>query len=470
MIYPVILCGGSGRRLWPLSRENFPKQFINLLERNSLFQKAAKLIDGINVNPIIISGEEYRFIVKQQLEEVGIDKSDVILEPEAMNTAPAILLAALHLIEKDNDATMVVMPSDHFISNKNLFNELLVKAKEQLDLYQIVCFGIKPTKPAAGYGYIKIAQGDDAVLGIEKFVEKPSSDLAKEFIKAKDYLWNSGIFLMRAREVIKMAKQYQPEMFRAVEISYKNAIVSQDFIRPEKSSWLTIKRNSFDYAFMEECDCAGCVRFDSDWVDLGDWSSIREFLQADQNGNVLHGDVLQRDSQNNLLWSENTGQVLASIGINDISVVVTGDAVLVAANERTQDLKLLVDNLAEKKYQQAIQSECVHRPWGNFKSIMSSTNFHVKLLNVNPNSQLSMQSHNFRSEHWVVVVGTAKVVRDGEVFFVKENESIYINVGSKHQLINNTCEVLKIIEVQTGTYFGEDDITRYHDKYDREIG
>ena len=467
-IYPIVLCGGSGERLWPLSRRSYPKQFLNLIGEGSLFQQAAARLGDAAEKPIVITGNDHRFIVRQQLEDAGITAADVLIEPEGKNTAPAILAAACHVDRIAPDALILVMPSDHYIPDHNTFAAMVMRAGEHLEAGQILCFGVTPDRPETGYGYIKIKdQGEHVIMPVAAFTEKPDEPTAEQFLAAGDYRWNAGIFMMRAGDLLTLAKSFEPIMLENVRAAYEHAQEDLDFLRLDPSAWEQVPAESFDYAFMERAHQIGCVNFDSAWSDLGDWNAVAKEQKTDAAGNRLHGDVHQLDCDNTLLWAEKSDQMLTGIGLSHIMAVAMGDAVLVADRRRAQDVKSMVALLKTNNNTQATTRERENRPWGWFETIAKGETFHAKILHVHPGGVLSLQSHKHRSEHWVVVSGMATVVRNDDELTLNANESVYIHVGDKHRLSNKTSDSLKIIEVQTGDYFGENDIIRYNDIYRR---
>ncbi len=467
MIYPVILCGGSGERLWPLSRKSYPKQFLELVGDGSLFQQSTTRITCETSNPIILTNEDYRFIVRQQLQEFGIEDADVIIEPDSKNTAPAILVAALHVATMDPSGVLVVMPSDHYIPDRETFTTMVKDALENIEDGQIICLGVQPTRPETGYGYIKISDTGKQVFEVEQFVEKPSSELASFYLSGGDYLWNSGVFIVRAVNVLKLAEELQPEMMCAVEATYKNSKNDLDFVRLDPEPWGKIRGDSFDYAFMEKATSIGCMNFKGAWSDLGDWNAVAREKDTDSSGNKLIGNAHQIDSKGSILWSDSDNQVITGIGLENIIAVAMNDAVMVAAKSKSQEIKSIIKTLKYNEQRQASDHLYEHRPWGSFRTIAKDENFHVKVINVLPGGKLSLQSHKYRSEHWVVISGKATVFNNGDIYELNSNESTYIEFGNKHMLENKKSKNLIIIEIQTGSYFGEDDIVRYKDEYNR---
>jgi mannose-1-phosphate guanylyltransferase/mannose-6-phosphate isomerase len=465
-ITPVILCGGSGERLWPLSRKSYPKQFLELTRGGSLFQQSARRLEN-GATPLVITGDDYRFIARQQLHEAGVATAEVIIEPEGKNTAPAILAAACHLSSHDPASIMMVMPSDHYIPDAGAFAAMAEKAAANLGKGQIICFGITPDRPETGYGYIRIGDSGGEIMPVAAFTEKPDAATAEAFIEDGGYLWNAGIFMMRAGALLELAAELQPKMLGAVRNAIANSARDLYFLRLDKAAWENVPAESFDYAFMEKVPLIGCMAFSGAWSDIGDWQAVVREQEADGAGNILLGAAHQIDSENTLLWAAKESQVLTGIGLKDVIAVAMGDAVMVADRARVQDVKAMVAKLKDGGVDQAVSRERENRPWGWFETIARGECFHAKILHVDPGGRLSLQSHQHRSEHWVVVKGTATVVRNDEEFELQANESIYINVGDKHQLRNEGADEVEIIEVQTGSYFGEDDIVRYEDVYGR---
>ena len=465
-ITPVILCGGSGERLWPLSRKSYPKQFLNLIGKGSLFQQSIMRFDQ-GAFPLVITGIDYRFIANQQLLEVGVDKADVIIEPEGKNTGPAIIAAACHIASNEPNSIMLVMPSDHYIPDNQAFAEMVKEGANHLRKGQIMCFGVTPDRPETGYGYIRIGDGDGPVKPVLGFKEKPNYKKALAFMKDNRYLWNAGIFMMRAGELLDIAAELQPQMLEVAIKATVNATKDLDFLRLDPTAWSEMPAQGFDYAFMEKAKTIGCIAFNGKWSDLGDWQTVGDFYDADEQGNIVYGPAHQIESKNTLLWAAKEGQILTGIGLESLLVVSMGDAVLVADRNRSQEVKAIVSELRNKGISQAEQRERENRPWGWFETIAKNDSFHAKILNVYAGRSLSLQSHRFRSEHWVVVKGEATVVRGEQEFKLQSNESTYIHAGDRHQLRNDSEEELDVIEVQTGSYFGEDDIVRYKDLYGR---
>ena len=468
-ITPVILCGGSGSRLWPLSRKSYPKQFVPLVGHKTLFQNSAERLTGPQFKkPLIVTNSDYRFIVSEQLQEIGIDPGAILIEPEGRNTAPAILAAALYEYRKDPDAILVVAPSDHVINDVNAFQLAIGEAyKVALD-GQLVTFGIKPTHPETGYGYLELSKATTAqAVPLKAFVEKPDLTNAEKMIQSKKFLWNSGIFLFQAKDIIEAFKKYSPSDLEAVNLSLINSINDLGFCRLNLTDWVKTKNISIDYAIMEKSDNLSVVPFRAGWSDLGGWDAVWRENVSKINGVKTSVNATEIDCSNSLIRSEDDSIEVVGIGLKNIIAVAMKDAVLVADMSKSQDVKKAVDILKEKKASQATQFPKDHRPWGWFESLTLDEKFQVKKIHVHPGASLSLQSHKYRAEHWIVVSGEAEVTIDKEVKIVSENQSIYIPLGAIHRMRNPGENPMELIEVQTGTYFGEDDIFRYDDIYSR---
>ena len=480
-LYPVILCGGSGTRLWPLSREQYPKQLLALVDDDTLLQSTVKrlsglgtFLDGVSVaDPVIVTNESHRFLVAEQLREIGVSQPSIILEPCAKNTAPALSLAALHIQEKDENALMLVMPADHVIANPDAFKSAIKAGVGAAMKNGLVTFGIVPTHAETGFGYIKKSSGSDEVSQIQEFVEKPDAETADAYLKSCDYVWNSGMFLFTAGTWINSIKRFKPDIDSAVELAYASKKQDMDFVRIDTELFSKTPSDSIDYAVMENVtsssdgDLKGyVVSLDAGWSDVGSWDSLWEISAKNSEGNVIKGDVFVEDTNNSMIIAEN--RMVSVIGLSDIVVVETSDAIMIAEKKASQSVKKIVKQLADKNRSEIITHSKVMRPWGNYQSIDRGERFQVKRIVVNPGAQLSLQMHHHRAEHWIVVTGTAKVTRGEEVTLLSENESTYIPLGVKHRLENPGAIPLEIIEVQSGSYLGEDDIVRYKDEYGRE--
>ena len=470
MITPVILCGGSGTRLWPLSRKSYPKQFSPLTSDRSLFQASVQRFRSSDfAAPIIVTSNDFRFIATEQLVDVGIEDSTILIEPEGRDTAPAILAAALLQYERNPEDLLLVAPSDHVISDDGQFEMSVAAAVSAAQSGDIVTFGIAPNRPETGYGYLELTEQPEGQLRpikLQSFVEKPDSDRAKELLADGRYLWNAGIFLFSARAIVEAFKAYAPDILEAVSKSVEGATPDLNFTRLDPGAWATAPAISIDYAIMEKSQNLSVVPFNGSWSDLGDWASV--WRETEVGGLSTKGDATAIDCANTLLRSEVDGQALVGIGLKDIVAVAMPDAVLVAHKDAAQDVKQAVSILKEKKAPQAETFPKDHRPWGWFESLVIGDRFQVKRIVVHPGAALSLQSHHHRAEHWIVVEGTAKVTIDDQTKLVSENESVYIPLGAEHRMENPGKVNMVLIEVQTGTYLGEDDIVRYEDVYARD--
>ena len=468
-ITPVILCGGNGTRLWPVSRKTMPKQFTTLIGSESLFsQTVSRSLHGDFESPLILTSSNYRFIVSRQIKEAGYPSFTTVLEPSPKNTAPAILAASYIAYTQNPEAVLLVMPSDHYIPDTNSFINTVNSAYKATQEDKIVTFGIKPDKPETGYGYIEIAPSKTPWYDVTAFHEKPDFDTAEQMISSNCYLWNAGIFMFKADTIISEAEILAPEMTQAVRSAVAQAQTDLGFIRLDAESWNNCPADSIDYAIMERSEHIVCMPYEARWSDLGDWNSVwHHSQQRDEDNNVIHGSAIPLHTKNSLLWSENGRKPLVSIGLEDVIAVSMDDAVLVASKSHAQSVKLAVQYLKRDNYTQAAQHARDDRPWGWFENLVTMPEYQVKRLHVNPGGKLSLQSHQYRSEHWVVVEGVASVEIDGVCKDLLPNQSTYIHQGQKHRLTNATDAPLIIIEVQTGSYIGEDDITRYEDIYRR---
>lgn len=474
-MFPVLLCGGSGTRLWPLSRKSIPKQFAKLGEGGTLFQAAAQRLVGPDVMPpVVITNSDFRFIVTEQLAEMGIDPGPILIEPSPRNTAPAILAAVLHLEPTDPDALLLVMPSDQVVPDRQAFAAAVQAGVPAAEAGHLVTFGIRPTRPETGYGWLELTRqaldGPPEAIDLGRFVEKPQLGAAQAMLADGRFLWNAGIFLMSVATARAAFERHAPQLLGPVGRAVAEAKADLGFLRLAAEPWAGAEDISIDYAVMERASNLKVVPFDAAWSDLGDWESVWRESGPDADGLVTHGSVTTIDSRNSLLRSESEGLELVGIGLDNILVVAMADAVLVADKSRAQQVKQAVARLKEKGARQAETFPRDHRPWGWFETLVLADRFQVKRIVVHPGAALSLQSHVHRSEHWIVVAGTAKVTVDAEVRLLSENQSVYIPLGAVHRLENPGKVPMILIEVQTGVYLGEDDIIRYDDVYARGQG
>ena len=468
MITPVILSGGSGTRLWPLSREAYPKQFINLVNDNSLLGDTVERVEALDdvQHLIVVSNEDHRFMVASCLQKHNhLSNSSIILEPVGRNTAPAIALAAYKAIEVDVDAVLLIMPADHVIKDSPLFAEAVKKGKKAALEGKLATFGIVPDSPHTGYGYIKSGEEQGEWAVVDQFVEKPDEATAKDYISTGNYYWNSGMFMFRADRYLQELEKFQPDMVSSCKAALEQSSIDLDFVRVDEKSFAASPNDSIDYAVMEKTDSAVIIPLDAGWSDVGSWSALWEIHQQDQNGNVCKGDVIMEDVKNSYIHSES--RLVAAIGVDDHVIVETDDVILVADKSRVQDVKKLVAQIKQQDRHEHRFHKKVHRPWGSYEGITNSDRFQVKRIMVNPGSKLSLQKHHHRAEHWIVVEGTALVTRGTEEILLTEDQSTYIPLGTIHRLENPGVIPLEIIEVQTGSYLGEDDIVRLDDTYGR---
>ncbi|HMO28803.1 mannose-1-phosphate guanylyltransferase/mannose-6-phosphate isomerase [Enterovirga sp.] len=475
LIHPLLLSGGSGTRLWPLSRKSFPKQFALVTGTESLFQAAARRLSGPGfAAPLVVTGNDFRFIVAEQLATLGIAPQAVLIEPEGRNTAPAVLAAALTLAKDDPDALLLVAPSDHVISGAAAFREAAQAAAARAQAGDLVTFGIPPTRPETGYGYLELAPDADAGAGVPqplaRFVEKPDAARAAEMLASGQYLWNAGIFLFTAAGLIRAFETHAPEVLEPVRRAVEGAAADLGFMRLAAGPWDAVPNISIDYAIMEKAPNLAVMVYADGWSDLGGWDAVWQESGPDAQGNVTSEHATAIGCERSLLRSESGRVELVGIGLKDLIAVATCDAVLVAHRSEAQKVKEAVEALKAKGASQATQFPHAHRPWGMFESLVTGPRFQVKRIVVKPGAVLSLQSHHHRSEHWIVVEGTAKVTIDGEVRLVTENQSVYIPLGAVHRMENPGKVPMVLIEVQTGSYLGEDDIIRYEDVYARGQG
>lgn len=471
VIHPVILCGGSGTRLWPLSRKSFPKQFAKLMGQESLFQASARRSVGAGfAAPLVVTGDSFRFIVLEQLAAIELSPAGVLIEPDPRNTAPAILAATLQRAKTDPNALLLVLPSDQIVPDIAAFQRAVQAAVPAATAGNIVTFGIVPTRPETGYGYLELAaaaQPEDATYPLKRFVEKPDSDTALAMVTSGKYLWNAGIFLFSATTLIAAYRQHAPDILDAVSAAVDGAQSDLGFTRLEPQAWASARSVSVDYAIMEKSTNLAVMPFSAGWSDLGSWDAVLQESGPDANGNVISDHATAIDCTGSLLRSEAGGLELVGIGLEDIIAIAMPDAVLVAKRSDSQRVKEAVTALEARQAKQATAFFSDHRPWGSFESIAMGSRFQVKRIVVKPGGKLSLQSHVHRAEHWIVVQGTARVTVDDDVRLLSENQSIYIPLAAIHRLENPGRVPMVLIEVQTGSYLGEDDIVRYEDVYAR---
>ncbi len=460
----VLLSGGSGTRLWPLSREAYPKQFLPLVGDDTMLQatwlRVAELADAA---PIVVANEDHRFLAAEQLRQVGASAPAILLEPVGRNTAPAIAAAALQAQADGGDPLLLVLPSDHVIADAGAFRAAVRTASVAADEGALVTFGIVPDAAETGFGYIQAEPGE-GVRKVRRFVEKPDAATAQSYLDAGGYFWNSGMFLFRASRYLQELERFHPDIVTACRAAFAQATRDGDFVRLGTEAFAACPSDSIDYAVMEKTDAAMVLPVDIGWNDVGSWSALWDVSERDAAGNAHHGDVIAVDSRNSYAYAR---RLVALVGVDDLIVVETDDAVLVARKDRVQDVKAVVAQLKATQRSQAALHREVQRPWGSYDSVDAGDGFQVKRIKVKPGAQLSLQSHTQRAEHWIVVRGIARVTRNNDVFELHANQSTYIPIGAKHRLENPGTETLELIEVQSGAYLGEDDIVRYEDVYGR---
>jgi mannose-1-phosphate guanylyltransferase/mannose-6-phosphate isomerase len=494
-IQPIILSGGSGTRLWPLSREHYPKQLLPLTGEQTMLQQTAMRLTGLDIGetgsvilkPLVVCNEQHRFLVAEQCREVGITCQRIILEPVGRNTAPALTLGALQCVKENSDAILLVMPADHVIKDIQAFHVAMIQGYHQAQNNALVTFGVVPTTAASSYGYIKLGsplgltaeaeQNSEQLIPhtIARFVEKPNPETAQQYINAGEYLWNSGMFIMKASVWLNQIEQFHPDILAACRQALENGVEDLDFFRIDKNHFTACPSDSIDYAVMEhmatiQAPEAGepfgaVVPLQAGWSDVGAWSALWEVGPRDENGNITYGDVLHHDVNNSFIHAEH--RLVAGVGIKDLVIVETADAVLVAHKDNAQEVKRIVEELKAQNREEHLFHRQVYRPWGSYEGVVAGERFQVKKIMVNPGAALSLQMHHHRAEHWIVVKGTARVTRGEDVYLISENESTYIPLGTVHRLENPGTLPLEMIEVQSGSYLGEDDIVRYDDKYGR---
>ncbi|MFZ1642158.1 MAG: mannose-1-phosphate guanylyltransferase/mannose-6-phosphate isomerase [Candidatus Contendobacter sp.] len=472
MIVPVILSGGSGTRLWPLSREAYPKQFLPLVDQRTMLQNTALRIAGLTdaTAPLVVGNEEHRFMVAEQLRAVGINPTTVMLEPVGRNTAPAVAVAALYARREGADPILLILPADHVIADVEGFRAAVRQVAPQAEASRLITFGIVPTAPETGYGYIKAGASldDSGVRAVDRFVEKPDLATAQTYLELGDYYWNSGMFMFRASAFLAELERFAPAMLAACQQALAASHADTDFLWLDRKAFVACPKDSIDYAVMEKTDHAVVMPLAVGWNDVGSWSALWDVGAHDADGNITRGDVIAVHTRDT--YVDAATRLVATVGVNDLVVVETADAVLVASKERVQDVKAVVNQLKASQRPEGRVHRKVYRPWGCYDAIDVEARFQVKRIMIRPGASISLQMHHHRAEHWVVVSGTARVHRGDEVFLLTENQSAYIPVGVRHRLTNPGKIPLEIIEVQSGSYLGEDDIVRFEDVYGRGNG
>ena len=463
---PIVLSGGSGTRLWPLSRKMYPKQFLSLLHDETMMQKTLSRLDGLDHSaPIIVCNNEHRFIVAEQARQIGLETLSIILEPFGRNTAPAIAVAALHALTQAEDPLLLVLSADHEITDEAAFCQSVKKAQQLAEAGKLITFGIVPTQAATGYGYIRRGDAEGDGFSVDEFVEKPDQTTAESYLASGDYYWNSGMFMFRAGVYLAELEKFNPEMVAHCRKASANMADDIGFLRLDSDAFAACESDSIDYALMEKTDLACVLPMDAGWSDIGSWSSLWEQGNKDNAGNSTHGDVMTTDTEGSFVHAES--RLVTTVGVRDLVIVETHDAVLVADKSKAQEVKQIVERLKNEHREEENFHRIVYRPWGSFDSVDEGEGYKVKRISVKPGARLSKQMHHHRAEHWVVVRGTARVFRNDEIFDLHENESVFIPLGATHYLENPTDEPLDIIEVQSGSYLGEDDIVRFDDIYGR---
>ncbi|MEA2061372.1 MAG: mannose-1-phosphate guanylyltransferase/mannose-6-phosphate isomerase [Thermodesulfobacteriota bacterium] len=471
MITPVILAGGSGTRLWPLSRELYPKQLISLVNENTMLENTLLRLNSVDTvsPPLVVCNDEHRFMAAEQMRRTDGVSGSILLEPVGRNTAPAIAAAALFLLKQEKDPVLLVLPADHVINNTDNFHQALKSGEPYAEKGFLITFGIIPDAPETGYGYIqkgKAVDVESSIFEISRFVEKPDSETAKEYVRSKKFCWNSGMFMFKASIILAELERYVPDIVSACRNALEKGISDLDFFRLDRDAFGHSPSESIDYAVMEKTDKGLMIPFDAGWNDLGSWDALYQSGEKDEQENVVKGDVLLSDVKHSYLHSQS--RLIAAVGIEDCVVVETVDAVLVAARHRVQDVKKIVTRLKELKRNEAVCHRKVYRPWGSYENVDISQRFQVKRIIVKPRAKLSLQKHYHRAEHWTVVSGTGLITRDKDEILLKEDESVYIPLGVMHRIENPGTIPLEIIEIQSGSYLGEDDIVRFDDVYGRK--
>lgn len=470
-VIPVVLSGGSGTRLWPLSRKDYPKQYLPLASGNTMFQETILRLRGLNniTDPIIVCNVDHRFLVAEQSQQIGIKNPKILLEPVGRNTAPAIVAAAFQSLKISDDAVLLVLSADHFIQDVEALHEAINIASNQAEAGKLAIFGIVPTDANTEYGYIKIPQDNvDETYKVEEFVEKPDLETAHSYLEQGNYLWNSGMFMFKANTLIRELTTHSSDIVMFVRDAVNNSTQDLDFIRLDQQAFVSSPSESIDYALMEKSENVIVVPLHAGWSDVGSWSALHEIGTKDGNCNVLKGDVIAKDTTNSYINASH--HLVTTVGVDNLVVIDTPDATFIASQDKANEVKSIVKSLEKFGRDEAHINRKVHRPWGWYDRIEIGNHFQVKRLHVNSGAKLSLQMHRFRAEHWVVVSGTATVTNGEKILTLRDGESTYIPVGVKHALENKTKEQLEIIEVQSGTYLGEDDIVRFEDIYGRVKG
>jgi len=471
MIIPVILSGGSGTRLWPLSRKQYPKQYLPLVSDNTMLQETILRLSGLDnlADPIIICNADHRFLVAEQCQQINIKNPTILLEPVGRNTAPAIAAAASQSLKQIDDAVLLVLSADHVIQDVESFHQAINIASNQAQAGKLAIFGVVPTDANTGYGYIKSSKvNNDGAYKVEEFVEKPDLQTAQAYLEQGNHLWNSGMFMFKATTLIDELTTHSPDILKSASDAVNNAKYDLDFIRLEKKIFESSPSSSIDCALMEKSDNVVVVPLYAQWSDIGSWSALYNIGKKDANGNVINGDVFMQDTTNTYIYAD--GHMIATIGVQNLIIVDTPNATLISTKDKSQEVKNIIEQLQRQDRKESSCHRKVYRPWGWYDSIEMGKHFQVKRLHVKPGAKLSLQMHHKRSEHWVVVSGMATVINGAEVLTLKEGDSTYIPIGTTHGLENKTNEQLEIIEVQSGTYLGEDDIVRFEDIYGRVKG
>ncbi|HLB43320.1 MAG TPA: mannose-1-phosphate guanylyltransferase/mannose-6-phosphate isomerase [Gammaproteobacteria bacterium] len=469
MIIPVILAGGSGSRLWPVSRSAYPKQLLSLVGNRTMLQDTILRTQAIThiLPPVIICNQAHRFLVAEQMQTIGIHDATIIIEPIGKNTAPAVAIAALY--RQEDDPILLILPADHLIKDIERFTTVVNDAFTYAQAGKLLTFGVNPTKPETGYGYIKVSHqlNDGNAYCVERFVEKPDLQAAKAYLDSGQYYWNSGMFMFRASQYLAELEQYAPTILQVCKKTIFHSTKDLDFVRLNENLFADCPSNSIDYAVMEKTKNVILLPLQTAWSDIGSWSALYDIQESNQDGNILEGDVVAEEVKNSYLRAES--RMLAVVGVSDHIIVETPDAVLVAHKDKSQAIKDMVSRLKQNQRSETDLHRKVYRPWGYYETLYQSECFQVKRISIKPRAKLSLQKHHYRSEHWVVVRGSAQVIRDEETFIISKNQSTYIPIGVKHRLANSTDENLEIIEIQLGDYLGEDDIIRFEDAYGRSV-